>query len=117
MIAIVDDDPSVRRGLERLLRAAGYTVAGYASGAEFLQALGHTRPKYVVLDLHMPQIDGFGVLTALAKEQQQIPAIVVTADQDPQTAVRVKRLGGTACLTKPVDETVLLELIEAALQS
>ena len=113
MIAIVDDDPLVRRGLARLLRSAGYATTPYASGSDFLRTLKHARPEYVVLDLHMPEVDGFDVLTALHEGQFNIPVIVVTADQDPQTAARVKRLGAAACLAKPVHEEALLRQISA----
>src|SRR5262245_36339477 len=102
MIAIVDDDPFVRRALERVLRASGYMVTVFESGEQFLDSLGASRPDCVVLDLHMPKVDGFDVLKALA-EAAPIRVVVITADENPQVALRVKRLGAVACLKKPVN--------------
>ena len=116
MIAIVDDDPLVRRAVERVLRASGYMVAVFESGAQLLDSLRASRPACIVLDLHMPKVDGFEVLTILAKEPTPIPVIVATADENPLIAVRVKRLGAVACLKKPVDAGMLLVEISAALQ-
>ena len=116
MVAIVDDDPFVRRALERLLRASGYKVAVFESGEQFLDSLSASRPDCLVLDLHMPKFDGFDVLKALAQELDGIPVVVVTADENPQVAERVKRLGAAVCLRKPVDAGTLLVGISAALE-
>ena len=117
MIAVVDDDPFVRRALERLLRAYGHVVTAFESGEQFLDSLSASRPACVVLDLHMPKVDGFDVLKMLAEEAVSIPVVVVTADGDPPVFARVKRLGAIACLKKPVDAGRLLVEISAALQN
>ena len=116
MIAIVDDDPFVRRALERVFRSSGYGVMVFESGEQFLDSLDASRPDCVVLDLHMPKIDGFDVLRVLAEEPDFIPVVVVTAEDNPQVAARLKRMGAAACLTKPVDAGMLLVEISAVLE-
>ena len=116
LIAIVEDDGLVRRAMERLLRAAGYRVVSYASGADFLHSLHDRRPACVVMDLGMPVGTGFDVLTLLRREPGRTPVVVTTADDSPQTRAHVIVLGASACLDKPVDDTVLLDAISAALQ-
>ena len=116
MIAIVDDDPSVRRALARFVRASGYSVTTYDSGKAFVGSLERLRPQCVVLDLNMPQTNGFDVLTALADTASGIPVIVITADHAPPIAERVQQMGAAACLPKPVDEDALLRSISTALR-
>jgi FixJ family two-component response regulator len=117
LIAIIDDDPSVRRALERLLRAAGYRVASYASGAEFLPSLETAPPACAIVDIHMPGLTGFDILAALREKRSASVAVVLTADQDPQTRVRALGLGAAACVTKPFNDTLLLEAIASAIDS
>ena len=117
LVAIVDDEESVRRAFDRLVRAAGYGVATYASGADFLQSLSTTRPDCILLDVHMSGIGGFDVLKALGQQPTWIPVLVVTADCTPSTAERALALGAIACLRKPVESAVLLDALSAALQS
>ena len=112
MLAIIDDDPAVVRAIGRLLRAAGYRVMTYPSGEDFLSSLPKARPDCVVLDLNMPDVSGYDVLAALAREPARIPAIVVTAAQHPHLSAQLKKLGATACLGKPVDEKSLLQQIK-----
>jgi len=116
LIAIVEDDGLVRRAMERLLRAAGYRVVSYASGADFLHSLHDRRPACVVMDLGTPVVTGFDVLTLLRREAGRIPVVVTTADDSPQIRCDVIAVGASACLDKPVDDTVLLDAISAALQ-
>ena len=117
LIAIVEDDGLVRRAMERLLRAAGYRVALYASGAEFLESLKAGRPACVVLDLLMPDVNGFDVVAVLNCETSRIPVVVISGDNRAETIARATALGVAAIVTKPVDDTVLLDAIQAAIQS
>lgn len=113
-IAIVDDDPRVLRGLRRLLVSAQYEVDTYGSGAAFLAAVSTNRPDCVLLDLHMPQVNGFEVLANLAKANQLVPVILITGDETPEACVEARRLGASAYLGKPVDRGALVKAIEAA---
>src|SRR5690349_9892083 len=103
MIAIVDDDALVRKGLARLLRSSGYTVALYESGDEFLTSLHHQPPHCVVLDLHMPGMTGFEVQEALSRNGHSLPTIMVTADHAAEIVAHATLLGAAACLPKPID--------------
>jgi FixJ family two-component response regulator len=117
LIAIVDDDASVRRALARLVRAGGYAAACFASGDEFLLSMnGSDAPACMLLDVHMPGSSGFDVLDALAKMKAQTAVIVITASQEPDTTARAIGLGAVECLVKPVDGPVLLEAIRVALE-
>src|SRR5687767_3187462 len=98
LIAIVDDDPAVRRALERVLRTEGYLVESHASGAELLHSLERSQPHCVVLDLHMSGFDGFDVQRALANEGRHIPVVMITGHYDGATSARAKALGAVACL-------------------
>jgi FixJ family two-component response regulator len=110
-------DELVRRGMKRLIGAAGYRVALYASGAEFLESLKAGRPACVVLDLFMPDVNGFGVLAVLNRETSRIPVVVISGDNRAEIIARATALGVAAIVAKPVDDTVLLDAIQAAIQS
>ena len=115
MLAVIDDDPAVLRAIGRLLRAEGYRVKTYASGEEFLSSLEQVRPGCIVLDLNMPKMSGYDVLAALARESMAIPAIVVTAELEPNLAVRLQKVGAKSYLPKPIDQKALLEHVRAIL--
>lgn len=114
VIAIVDDDDTVRRALSRLVRAAGYRVQVFASGSAFFEWLAHSEVACVVTDLYMPGVSGFDVLSQL-RQHGGIPAIVITAHHDAGTEQKVRDLGAIACLPKPVEGDVLLATIASAL--
>jgi CheY-like chemotaxis protein len=116
LIAVVDDEQSVRKAMERLIRTGGFEVALFSSGAEFLSSLQQRKPDCVVLDLHMPGIDGFEVMAALARAATGLPFIVMTADDSPQNRARALNHGARAYLPKPVDGAALLEALNAAVR-
>jgi FixJ family two-component response regulator len=115
LIAVVDNEASVRKAVGRLIRAAGYEVAAYESGTEFLDSLAQHQPACVVLDLHMPQLSGFDVQAELNRRAHRIPVVILTADYTPDTIARATQLGAVACLPKPVDGTHLIAAIRDAL--
>src|SRR6476660_8662074 len=96
LIAFIDDDELVRRGMKRRIGAAGYRVALYASGAEFLESLKAERPACVVLDLLMPDVDCFDVLTVLNRETSRIPVVVISGDNRAEIIARATALGVAA---------------------
>jgi FixJ family two-component response regulator len=116
-IAVVDDESSVRKALERLIRSAGLSVATYASGDEFLAAAARAVPDCVVLDLHMPGATGFEVQLSLARLAIRVPVVVITGHDTPESRQRAVAGGAAAYLLKPVDEHALLEAIVAAIES
>ena len=114
VIAVVDDEPQMRKALRRLLVTHGYDVRDYALAAELLATLPDSPPDCLLLDLHMPEVSGFEVLERFALQQNTPPVVVITGHDEPGTAERVILLGATALLRKPVDAASLLCAIETA---
>ena len=115
LIAIVDDEESVRRAIKRLIISAGLDVVAFCAGREFLDALPWRRPDCVVLDLHMPGMSGFDVQSQLAQDGQKIPLVVITGHDTADSKARVLAAGAAAYLRKPVQGTLLLEAIMNAI--
>jgi FixJ family two-component response regulator len=114
LIAIVDDEESIRRAMQRLMRSARLEVVAYRSGDEFLETLPEHRPDCIILDLHMPKVDGFRVQAMLARAGYHIPVIVITGRDTPETRALVMEGGAFAYFRKPVDGEALLDAIAAA---
>jgi FixJ family two-component response regulator len=109
VIAIVDDDASVRRSLHRLVQAAGYPVETFASAREFLEWLPRGRAACLVLDVHMNEVSGFELQERLA-----VPIIFITAHDDAPTRERIEKSGASGHLRKPFDEQAVLDAIRRA---
>jgi two-component system response regulator FixJ len=116
-IYVIDDDPAIRRSLERLLEAFGFQVASYASPTAFLDIAGSLLGGCVLLDLRMPEMDGFEVHARLRLINPNLPVIVVTAQGDVQTAVRAMKAGAVDFIEKPYSDDALIAAIESALQN
>ena len=114
VIAVLDDEPKMRKALRRLLSTHGFRLEDYECGEEYLAALPSHRADCLVLDLHMPKMSGFEVLAALAALHVPTPVVVITGHGDPDAAARVFALGASEYLTKPVEESALLEAIHKA---
>ena len=115
LIAVVDDEESVRKALHRLLRSAGFAVETFPSGADFLLSIKDHEPACVVLDLHMPQVNGFEVQAALTNSGGRVPVVIVTGHDTPQARARVMACGAKGYLRKPVDDLMLIAAIQAAI--
>ena len=116
IVAVVDDDESVRRAIKRLLRSVGIKAETFSSGEEFLGALSSTascQPACVILDFQMPGINGLELQRRLAPTG--VPVIFITAQDDP--AVRKKALasGAAGYLRKPFNDAKLVKTVEIAL--
>ena len=109
VVAVVDDEPPVRRALQRLLRAAGFEVRLFASGADFMAHLDGI--DCVILDLHLAGMSGFDVQEALTARSAQIPVVVLTGNDTPANRSRSLANGARAYLCKPVDDKVLLDAL------
>ena len=113
-IFIVDDDASARRGLTRLIRAAGFRAESFGSAREFLASQGRDGPGCLVLDVKMPEMDGIEVLRRIKKAYPHVEVIILTghgSDEDCQTCME---LGAFAYLQKPVDIEALSETLRKA---
>ena len=115
LIAVVDDEACVSKALKRLLRTAGHKVETFASGAAFLNWLQSETPDCVVLDLHMPQVDGFAVQARLAQQGVRVPVVAITGRDTPQARERALAGGAAAYLAKPLEDEALLEAIAVAI--
>lgn len=117
VIGVVDDEDTVRRALRRLLRSAGYEILEYDSGESFLATLPDGVPDCLVLDLHMPKVDGFAVLSRFGATHPGTPVVVITGHDTDEARDRTRSAGVAAYLRKPVDGQVLIDAIEAALDT
>jgi FixJ family two-component response regulator len=114
-VAVVDDDLSVRRALERLLRAAGFDAVIFASAHELFYFLESQHADCLVLDLHMPGMNGLEVQRRLSQCGYRVPVIVVTGHDEPQSRSQCLSAGAAAYFAKPLDDKALLGAIEAAM--
>ena len=115
VIAVLDDELPMRKALRRLLSCHGYVVNEYASGKEFLAALPSNQTDCLVLDLQMPEINGFDVLDALFAERNDTPVVVITGHDEAGMAELLLARGASAYLLKPVDEAALVDAIDFAI--
>jgi len=117
-ILIVDDDPTIRAMFARALTPLG-DVEQAANGAEALRLLGAKKFGVVLLDLHMPVVDGFVILRTLAGKpgpNRDTPVYVVTADVSDQARIRALRRHAVFLLTKPVPIATLTALVDSTLK-
>jgi FixJ family two-component response regulator len=116
LIAIVDDDASVRRALNRLIRSARMDTETFGSTGEFLDAGGSHEPDCLVLDVQMPGMTGLELSAQLAARKSTIPVVLITAYDAPAAREAASASGAAAYLTKPIDDQLLLDAIGRALE-
>lgn len=116
-IALVDDDPSILRSLERLLARCGFEVRTFSSPHAFLAEIGSFEPSCLVLDLAMPEASGLDVQQALGDYALKCPIIFLTAHGDIRTTVQAMRGGAVDFLTKPFDAGELLDALQRAIEA
>jgi FixJ family two-component response regulator len=114
LIAVVDDEPKFCSALARLLKTHGFDVVTFTRGDDFLAACASRSPDCLLLDLHMPDTNGFEILERVAA--RRLPVLVITGHDQPGNAERVRALGGLGYFLKPVKETPLLDAIRAAIE-
>ncbi|AOH87066.1 two-component system response regulator (plasmid) [Sphingomonas panacis] len=113
-VHIVDDEDAIRRSAGFLLKSAGYAVATWASGTDFLKAVRHAAEGCILLDVRMPEMDGLEVQKALIDLGVVMPIVVLTGHADVGIAVRAMKAGAVDFIEKPFERAVLLGSIEAA---
>jgi FixJ family two-component response regulator len=116
IIAVVDDDPSVRRGLERLIRSVGWKAETFGSAQEFLECPRTEPPCCVVLDLQLPGLSGLDLQRRMAEAGLYTPIVFLTGHGSIPATVQAMKAGAIEFLTKPVDEQDLLKAIEEAIE-
>ena len=114
LVAIVDDDASVRRSTGRLIRSFGYRAEEFASGEEFLASPAAARAGCLVLDVRMPNMDGLEVQRALAARQVHVPIVFISGRASDDEERRARAAGAFAFLRKPLAAPTLLEVLQKA---
>ncbi|HKH84220.1 MAG TPA: response regulator [Gemmatimonadales bacterium] len=115
IVFVVDDDDSLRRGLERLLVVNGHTVESFASAAAFLEYPEPGCPSCLVLDIRMPYLSGIDVQRTVNQVGWALPIILMTGYADVETCVVGMKAGAVDFLLKPFDDDQLLGAVSAAL--
>ncbi|MBW2249297.1 MAG: response regulator transcription factor [Deltaproteobacteria bacterium] len=116
-VYVVDDDASVRRGLIRLLKSAGYSVESFDSAQAFLDADPSCQDQAcLILDMKMPGMTGSHLQQKLLERDYAVPIIFITGHGDVPMSVKAMKTGAVDFLTKPFDEGVLLGAVEEALK-
>ena len=115
LVFLVDDDPSVRRGLTRLLLSAGHSVEVFASAAEFLARAQHVGPSCLILDIRMPGLNGLDLQEALTRQARDEQIVFITGHADVPMSVHAMKAGAVDFLPKPFDNEALLQAVEHAL--
>jgi FixJ family two-component response regulator len=116
VVFVVDDDPSMRRALESLLRSVGHDVRLFSSAPEFMQAERIDAPGCLLLDVRLPGMSGLAFQQELTKAGVALPIIFITGHGDVPMSVRAMKAGAAEFLTKPFDDQVLLDAVHAALE-
>jgi FixJ family two-component response regulator len=115
-VFVVDDYAPVRSAVSRLLRAAGFAVAAFASPEKFLAQYDPHTPGCLVLDLDMPNVDGLELQRILAKKGSVLPIIFLTGRGDIPKSVQAMKRGASDFLTKPVNDKDLLAAVRVAIE-
>jgi FixJ family two-component response regulator len=114
-VFIIDDDPSARKGLTRLVSVAGMNVESFASAVDFLASGKFAGPSCIVLDVKMPEMTGPELQEKLGEAEYCMPIIFLSGHSDIPVAARAMKKGAVDFLTKPVDREALLEAIRVSL--
>ena len=114
-VYVVEDDPSVRTALVRLIEAAGHKARAFGSAKEFLENASQLGPGCLLLDVRLPDVDGIELYQQLTDNGPAIPAVFLSGFADVPTSVRAIKSGAVDFLPKPVPEEILLRAIDSAL--
>jgi FixJ family two-component response regulator len=117
LIAIVDDDDSMRSALQGLLESAELPAQSFASAEEFLKSGQHHQIACLIADIRMPGMSGLELQAQLNAERCRIPIIFITAHGDEKMRMQALRAGAVEFMAKPFNDEALLESVRAALES
>jgi FixJ family two-component response regulator len=117
LVAIVDDDDSMRGALHGLLKAVGLPAIAFASAEEFLKSGQQYQTSCLIADIRMPGMSGLDLQARLNSDRCKIPTIFITAHGDAKMRLQALREGAVEFLSKPFDDEALLESVRAALES
>jgi FixJ family two-component response regulator len=114
-VAVVEDDPSMRKSIERLLNTHGFVTEGYSSAEAFLSRDAASRIDCIVLDIYLKGISGIELRLRLTASGSKLPVIFITAVDDRALELAAHQAGCAAYLHKPFPATLLLDAINKAL--
>lgn len=114
VVHIVDDEETIRKAVGFTLRTAGFVIETYTSGPEFLKIAGEAERGCVVLDMHMPDMNGLQVQAALTQHNIDMPVVMLTGNGDIALAVQAMKAGAVDFLAKPIERAMLLDAIDRA---
>ena len=114
-ILVVDDEPSVGDALRLVLESNGYEVVLVTKGQDGIEQARNRRFMFSVVDLYLPDISGFEVITDLLRIQPHIPIVLITAHGSPEVFDEAKRLGAIGALAKPFPPADILKVISSHL--
>ena len=115
VVLVVEDDPSVRRSLERLIRSAGWRVRGFESAEELLKEELPTGPACVIADVHLGNMSGLELQASLGGLAPHLPVILTSGLDNPELELEACRLGTLAFLRKPFDAATLFRWVRKGL--
>lgn len=116
VIGIIDDDPGIRKAMERLLRSEGFSVRAYPTARKFLDEMESDDLDCLILDLAMPGESGIELQRDLIESGNRVPIIFLTGEGDIPSSVTAMKAGAVDFLTKPVDDAELFRALEEALR-
>ena len=117
LVAIVDDDDSVRGALQGLMKEVGFPARAFASAEEFLKSGEQQQTACLIADIRMPGMSGLELQAKLNAEHCRIPTIFITAHGDEKMRMQALRAGAVEFLAKPFDDEALLASVRAALET
>jgi FixJ family two-component response regulator len=115
-VCVIDDDPSVQRSTRRLLQTAGYRVLLFSSAEDFLALTVLPRPVCLLTDVRMPGMTGIDLQAAIAGTSHDAPMVMISGHADAAMIARATSAGAIAFLSKPFEESALIDAVERALE-
>jgi FixJ family two-component response regulator len=115
LVFLIDDDLSVRKGVSRLLRSAGYKNETFVSASDFLAREQHPGPACLIVDVRMPGLNGMDLQTALIQRRREEQLVFITGHGDISTCAQAMKAGAVDFLPKPFRDDELLQCVERAL--
>lgn len=115
VVHVIDDEETIRKAVGFTLRTAGFAVETYGSGVDFLKIADEAERGSIVLDMHMPDMNGLQVQAALTQMDISMPVVMLTGNGDIALAVQAMKAGAVDFLAKPIERALLLDAIDRAL--
>lgn len=114
VVHVIDDEETIRKAVGFTLRTAGFAVETYGSGVDFLKIADEAERGSIVLDMHMPDMNGLQVQAALTQMDISMPVVMLTGNEDIALAVQAMKAGAVDFLAKPIERPLLLDAIDRA---